>query len=220
MVLHAAVMMAFFMDQLTNAPIQVQCLQQATQEPGWRWWFGALAPWVGPLLSGVVSIYVAWRVFRWQGEKDHTQWILDQKAVEWRTLILDSNKAVSQIHNLLSKTQIRGPFDVRSSEDQIEITKEFREASTSARELLQRQILIRCGLIDSGITGLWDAVSRVLVSISMTGDILTSPEHLRAFTGARDSFFDALYRVASNDLGLPRTGQITKRTEDKNAKQV
>jgi hypothetical protein len=47
----------------------------------------ALAPWVGPLLSGVVSIYVAWRVFHWQGEKDRKQWIRDQKKADWSRLL-------------------------------------------------------------------------------------------------------------------------------------
>lgn len=78
-------MAAFFVDQLSQAPVVIQC-EPAAPEP-WKWWFGALAPWIGPLLSGVVSIYVAWRVFHWQGKKDREQWILDQKLEEWRELI-------------------------------------------------------------------------------------------------------------------------------------
>jgi hypothetical protein len=86
MMVHLAAMVAFFVDQVGQAPVVVQCVQPAP-EPEWKWWLGALAPWVGPLLSGVVSIYIAWRVFHWQGEKDRRQWVLDQKRVEWKGLL-------------------------------------------------------------------------------------------------------------------------------------
>ena len=62
-------------------------MQQAASEPEWKWWLSALAPWVGPLLSGAVTIYIAWRVFNWQGEKDRKQWIRDQKKAEWVELL-------------------------------------------------------------------------------------------------------------------------------------
>ena len=86
MALHAAAMMAFFMDSGQQAQCVIKCMP-SVPEPEWRWWFGALAPWVGPLLSGVVSIYVAWRVFHWQGERDRKQWIRDQKKAEWSRLL-------------------------------------------------------------------------------------------------------------------------------------
>src|ERR1039457_7298230 len=50
MILHAASMIAVFVDQAKQAQCAVQCIP-AVQEP-WKWWFGALAPWIGPLLSG------------------------------------------------------------------------------------------------------------------------------------------------------------------------
>jgi hypothetical protein len=79
-------MIAVLVDQIAQAPVVVQRAQPAA-EPEWKWWFTALAPWVGPLLSCVVSIYVAWKVFNWQGRKDREQWIRDQKLGEWRELI-------------------------------------------------------------------------------------------------------------------------------------
>ena len=83
MALHAAAMMAFFMD---SGQCAIKCIPPVS-EPDWKWWLGALAPWVGPLLSGVVSLYVAWRLFRWQGEKDRKQWFRDQKKAEWSRLL-------------------------------------------------------------------------------------------------------------------------------------
>lgn len=84
MIFHLASMMAVFVNQGQQAQC-VQCVQTAPEE--WKWWFGALAPWVGPLLSGVVSIYVAWRVFHWQGKKDRDEWVRDQKKAEWSSLL-------------------------------------------------------------------------------------------------------------------------------------
>src|ERR1700689_3389949 len=86
MILHVEVMAVFFVDQVTQAPVIVQCAQ-AAPEQAWKWGLGALAPWVGPILSTAGSIYVAWRVFRWQGKKDREQWLLDQKKAEWRELL-------------------------------------------------------------------------------------------------------------------------------------
>ena len=100
MILHAASIAGVFVQ--TNTPPQcvVRCVQAASS-PEWRWWFGALAPWVGPLLSGVVSIYVAWKVFRWQGNKDRKQWVRDQKKAEWN-LLLRSVASVYQITDLVN----------------------------------------------------------------------------------------------------------------------
>jgi hypothetical protein len=115
---------------------------------------------------------------------------------------MDSNEAISQIHEILSKTQIVGPFDVRSPDEQRDISNKFREALASGRKLLQGQIFIRQVLLDSQMAALWDSVSRVLVIISMRGAPVTSPEDIRTFTDARDNYFHALYRSASSDLAL------------------
>jgi hypothetical protein len=86
MIFNVEVMAAFFANPVAQAPVIVQCAQAAPEQT-WKWWFGALAPWVGPILSTIGSIYVAWRVFRWQGKKDREQWLLDQKKAEWRELL-------------------------------------------------------------------------------------------------------------------------------------
>jgi hypothetical protein len=79
-------MLAVFVEQTKQLPIVVQ-YAPLIPEPAWKWWLGALAPWVGPLLSCIVSIYVAKKVFRWQSDKDRTQWVLDQKKLEWNQLL-------------------------------------------------------------------------------------------------------------------------------------
>jgi hypothetical protein len=66
----------------------VPLCHQIASDVQWKWWLTSLAPWVGPLLSCVVSIYVAWKVFRWQAEKDRKQWIRDQSKAEWKELLV------------------------------------------------------------------------------------------------------------------------------------
>jgi len=84
--IHAFSMIAVLADQAAQAQTVVRCTQ-APIETDWKWWIGVLASWVGPILSTAGSIYVAWRVFRWQGKKDREQWLLDQKRDEWRTVL-------------------------------------------------------------------------------------------------------------------------------------
>jgi len=77
---------AFLVDQVQQMPVVLQCAQ-AAPEPGWKWWLKLIAEILGPLLSTAGSIYVAWRVFQWQGRKDREQWVRDQKREEWKRLI-------------------------------------------------------------------------------------------------------------------------------------
>jgi hypothetical protein len=95
---------AFLLDAVEQAPVIVQ-YQQSAPQPEWKWWIGALAPWIGPLFSGAVSIYVAWRVFRWQGEKDRRQWLLDQKKAEWREL-LKCNAEIQRVLRMDSMSRL------------------------------------------------------------------------------------------------------------------
>jgi hypothetical protein len=86
MALHAAASISVFVAALQQAPVALQCAP-AIPQPEWKFWVTALSPWVGPLLSGVVSIYVAWRVFRWQSGKDRNHWYQDGLLAEWRELV-------------------------------------------------------------------------------------------------------------------------------------
>lgn len=85
MAIQAFNLIGILFDTVSQTPVVIQCAQ-AVPEPEWKIWLSALAPWIGPLLSGVVSIYVAWKVFCWQGKKDHDRWVLDQKKAEWKEL--------------------------------------------------------------------------------------------------------------------------------------
>jgi hypothetical protein len=129
MIFHVVTAIAVLADQAKSTQCLVQCVQ-AAQEPGWKWWLSSLAPWVGPLLSGIVSIYVAWRVFHWQGEKDRQQWIRDQKKAEWK--------------DLLEKTaQVDGVFQRAESPNKCKSMKIIMEELPTAR-LELRKCWSRC----------------------------------------------------------------------------
>jgi len=123
MILHAVTIAALLVDQLAYAPVMIQCAQSAP-EPEWKWWISALAPWIGPLLSGVVGIYVAWKVFHWQGKKDRGQWIWDQKRVEWRELLSGMNSVYFPM--ALAK-QMKKPLPLDGSQRLLELSQCFQD---------------------------------------------------------------------------------------------
>lgn len=149
MIPHAAPMVAFFVDQMVPAPVLVNCAQ-AAPGPDWKWWVSALAPWIGPLLSGVVSIYVAWRVFRWQGEKEHNSWVRDQKKAEYRELVdllYDSITVVDRERPGLALPKDPQLLDnaiqrfARVFEDRIFIAKRLRESGANEQWLEMKKMI-------------------------------------------------------------------------------
>ena len=83
MILHAASIAAFFVDQLEQAPVQIQCVQQAATESWLKQWI----PTTVSLLSIGVGVWIARWSFRVSSEREHEQWILDQKKAEWKNLL-------------------------------------------------------------------------------------------------------------------------------------
>jgi hypothetical protein len=80
MILHAALMVAVFVDQLVQAAALVQCAPNAGQDPlGARLFLAAL--------PSVFAIVIAWMVFRWNRNSDHRRWVLDSKKAEWKELL-------------------------------------------------------------------------------------------------------------------------------------
>jgi hypothetical protein len=149
MILHAASTVAFFVDQLGTAPVMANCAQSAPG-PDWKWWVSALAPWIGPLLSGMVSIYVAWRVFRWQGEKEHNSWVRDQKKAEYRELVDLLYDAITVV--VRERPCLAPPKDpqllnnavqklARVFEDRFFIVKRLRESGAYEQWLEMKQMI-------------------------------------------------------------------------------
>jgi hypothetical protein len=83
MILHLASTAAFFVDQVQQAPVQVQCIQQAAPE-SWAKWLLQFALSAVPVAGGVG---IALWSFHATSKKDHERWILDQKKAEWQELL-------------------------------------------------------------------------------------------------------------------------------------
>jgi hypothetical protein len=99
MILHAASIAAFFVDQLAQAPVQIQCVQQSAQEPTLKWLLPTIVQTVISLLSIFAGVGIAVRSFRANKKSEHEQWIrnqkagreqwiLDQRKSEWKELLL------------------------------------------------------------------------------------------------------------------------------------
>jgi hypothetical protein len=87
---------AFFVDQLSQAPVQVQCILPPNPDPGLKQWI----PTAVSLLSVGIGLWIANRTirnareltewsFRATSERDHERWILDQKKAEWGKLFTE-----------------------------------------------------------------------------------------------------------------------------------
>jgi hypothetical protein len=111
MILHSVLMAAFFVDQLAQAPVVVQCAQ-AAREP---WWKLLIQP-LSSVISVAGGVVIALWSFRASSKRDHEQWVRDQKAgheqwvrdqkkAEWSRL-LESVANINQIV-YLGKTMTR-----------------------------------------------------------------------------------------------------------------
>lgn len=88
MILHVASIVAFFVDQLTFEPVQIQCVSNAGQDP-------ILVRLLFDAVPSIFALGIAALVFYWNSGREHEQWVRDQKHVEWREL-LDKVSAVSK----------------------------------------------------------------------------------------------------------------------------
>jgi hypothetical protein len=92
MIHHAVSIAAFFVDQVTQTPIAVQCVLPPNADPG-------LKQWIQPILnlvSIVAVVGIAIFSFGATSRKEHRRWVLDQKKAEWSQL-LESVANINQI---------------------------------------------------------------------------------------------------------------------------
>src|ERR1035441_7770535 len=107
MILHAASIAAFFVDQLAQAPVQIQCVSNAGQDPIWvRFLFDAV--------PSIFALGIAALVFYWNGGREHKRWVLDQKKAEWRELLDVINEC--QLDILIASTPVN-QAPARSKDD-------------------------------------------------------------------------------------------------------
>ncbi len=92
MILHVASMIAFFVDQLAQAPVVVQCAP--TVPDSWvKWLLPTIVQTVVSLASISAGVLIALWSFRATSKRDRERWILDQKKAEWRDIIVRITEA-------------------------------------------------------------------------------------------------------------------------------
>ena len=80
MTIHAAAMIAVFVDQMQQAPVVVQCPSALNPDPIFARFIFAFVP-------SIFALAIAWLVFVWNGGREQKQWVRDQKKAEWRGLL-------------------------------------------------------------------------------------------------------------------------------------
>jgi len=83
MILHATTLAVLFVQQVSQTPIVVQCVQSPAADLGWKQWI----PTAVSLVSIGVGVWIAQWSFSATSERDHKRWILDQKKAEWKDLL-------------------------------------------------------------------------------------------------------------------------------------
>jgi hypothetical protein len=80
MILHAVTFAAFLVNEVSPAPIMVQCAPNAAQDPFWSRLLVTAIP-------SVLALGIAWMAFHWNSQKDQKRWTLDNKKAEWKELL-------------------------------------------------------------------------------------------------------------------------------------
>jgi hypothetical protein len=103
MILHAASIAAFFVDQTPQAQCVVQCIQAAPDS--WlKWLLPTIVQTVISLASITAGVWIAVASFRANKRAEHEQWARDQKKAEWNALL----HGVANVFHITNFTTLNG----------------------------------------------------------------------------------------------------------------
>ncbi|MFZ1084118.1 MAG: hypothetical protein WAN35_04035 [Terracidiphilus sp.] len=149
MILHAASIAAFYVDQLAQAPVQIQCVQQTAPES----WLKELLPTIVQTVVSLLSIFagvgIAVRSFRANKKSEHEQWIrnqkagheqwiLDQRKSEWKELLMTVS-GIETVIPAVSKIQDRYDSVSKCLPQRIAQLLAVRAGSVFLSDILYRQ---------------------------------------------------------------------------------
>jgi hypothetical protein len=140
---------AFFVDQVTQAPVVVQCTQ-AVPEPRWKWLVQPLSGLI-PVAGGVG---IALWSFSAASKREHERWVLDQKKADW-----------SAVLSRFTAADIKLPHVFKNVE-WLELTKgllpAFRDILSAMRNVIFiADILDNGGMIDAFVSFTSNAAERI-----------------------------------------------------------
>jgi hypothetical protein len=206
MALHAAAMLAVLVDQVAQAPVLIQCVQQSAPESWVKWLLPTIVQTVVSLASIGTGVGIAVWSFRRNRQSEHEQWVRNQKAghEQW---IRDQKKAEWK-ELLIKVAAIEGVIPVVTSG-----LPEYRDLEPTVLAilpLLRGNIFIHhaiksCGFIERWelftqyIAGEFEAgirqdndLRRGLLDVKLTSEVLTSGGQVR-----RDSELEVRTRLHS-----------------------
>jgi hypothetical protein len=184
MILHAASIAAFFVDQLAQAPVQIQCVQQASSESWMKWLLPTIVQTVISLASITAGVLIAVWSFRKNRQTEHERWILDQKKAEWAELL----DAINDCQDALPLVDLlAGSAPVNES-----IIPAYKKVLRLQQILFDRLFIGKSTL--EPIMSAWFDVSEK-AKMAMGG-------HVIEYTVAYAVFVDKVRGAARKDLGI------------------
>ncbi|MGD0729838.1 MAG: hypothetical protein ABR956_01145 [Terracidiphilus sp.] len=195
MMLHVASMAAVFVDQVTQAPIQIQCVQQAAPESWVKWLLPTIVQTVVSLLSIFAGVAIAVRSFRANRTTEHEQWIRNEKAGHHRWLREQKKAEWREVLDAIKECQDSLPL-VSLLEDGTPVSKDVLPAYHRVRKL--QQILYDRLFID-----------QTTIAPLMSAFLDVSEQSKKAMAGegfkyaiAYAAFVDKARKAAIKDLGV------------------
>jgi hypothetical protein len=177
MILHAASIAALLADQLAQAPVQIQCVQQSTPDSWLRWLLPTIVQTAISLVSIGVGVGIAVWSFRRNRQSEneqwvrnqkagHDQWVRDQKKVEWREILV----ALNQCQNSLSVISIvEGHLRRVSITASKEIDEQYSKVLRAQQTIFDR-LFIDAITIDPVMAG-WTSLTKAAREM-LSGDVL------------------------------------------------
>jgi len=210
MALHAAAMMAFFVDQAQQTPMQIQCVQQATPDSWLKWLLPTIVQTVISLASIAAGVLIAVVSFRKNKKTEHEQWLRNQKAgheqwvrdqakAEWSAILSRLTAADVKLPHVFNNLEwftmsegmlqeirdvlpaMRNAIFVRDVLEQEKVMEGFRDFVSEAAKKIKQ------------IKDFTDNISRVpgAVSLSELGDL--NKEQIKQIA-EREIAYSELYR--------------------------
>jgi hypothetical protein len=180
MIIRVAAMAAVFADQMMQAPTVVQCAP-TVPEPWWKWLL-QFALSVVPVAGGV---WIAWMAFHWNSKREHEQWILDQKKLEWRELL----DAINECQDSLP---LMAQLGDKSSAVSSTVLNDYQKVR-KAQQILYDRLFIDRSTIAPVMSAWLSASEKGMTAIG--GDAL-------GYALAYGALVDKVRQAARKDLGL------------------
>jgi hypothetical protein len=184
MILHFASTAVHFADQLAQAPVQIQCMQEAAPESWLKLWLPTIVQTVVSLASITTGVWIALWSFHMTGKRDHFRWMLDQKKAEWREILI----AINACRDSLPLTALLQVQQIAESS----VAREAYEKVLKAQQTIFDRLFIDALAIDPVVSG-WENIN----GKAKKADLVNADDFANAYL----AFVNQVRNAARKDLG-------------------